>query len=150
MSQSIILIYASMTGNTEEMKDAVEEGIRELGADVTVKDVMDAQGSDLEAYDVILLGAYTWGDGELPDEFLDFYDEMNDLNLEGKRAAVFGSCDSSYTQYGAAVDILSNKLRELGCTLVHEGLKVELSPSQDEREVCREFGRHAVRALSNA
>jgi flavodoxin I len=59
-----------------------------------------------------LLGAYTWGDGELPDDFLDFYDEMDRIQLIGKKAAVFGSCDSAYPKFGAAVDIVIKKLNE--------------------------------------
>lgn len=137
----VIMIFASMTGNTEEMADAVAAGIREGDAELTMKEVFDANADELLEYDSIVLGAYTWGDGELPDEFLDFYEEMDGLDLSGKKAAVFGSCDSSYAQYGAAVDILTVKLRELGCTIVSEGLKVELNPSQTEKEECQQFGK---------
>ncbi|UHA72789.1 flavodoxin [Paenibacillus sp. 481] len=144
-----ILIYASMTGNTEEMAEAVAAGVREAGGDVTVKEVLDANVHDLNDYDGILLGAYTWGDGELPDEFLDFYDDMADLNLEGKKAAVFGSCDSSYAEYGAAVDILTNKLKELGAEVVLEGLKVELTPKAAEKELCSQFGQKFIERLNS-
>jgi flavodoxin I len=97
----IIVIYASMTGNTEEMAEAIAAGIRAEGAEVIVKSVMDASASELERHEGILLGAYTWGDGELPDEFLDFYEEMDRMRLDGCAAAVFGSCDSCYPAYGA-------------------------------------------------
>lgn len=144
----IILIYASQTGNTQEMAEAVEEGIRSAGAELTVKEVTDAKGQELEAYDGIVLGAYTWGDGELPDEFLDFYDEMDGCCLTGKQAAVFGSCDSAYSEYGAAVDLLRSKLLELGAAVPQDGLKVELSPSSKDKKTCVQFGVDFVRALS--
>ena len=137
----LIMIVASMTGNTQEMSTFIAEGINEEGLELEVKEVFDANASELEAYDGILLGAYTWGDGELPDEFLDFYDDMDKLNLEGKKAAVFGSCDSSYEKYGAAVDTLIEKLKELGAEVVQEGLKVELAPSSNEAEICKNFGK---------
>ncbi|MFD7525484.1 flavodoxin [Paenibacillus chitinolyticus] len=146
---TFIVVYASLTGNTEEMADAVAEGIKQAGGAVTIKDILDARAAELEAYDGIVLGAYTWGDGELPDEFLDFYEEMDELKLSGKIGAVFGSCDSSYAQYGAAVDLLTEKLQALGCTM-QEGLKIELCPSAPEREACREFGRQAVLRLQGA
>jgi flavodoxin I len=136
----IIMIFASMTGNTEEMADAIAEGVRAEGVELVVKEVIDANVAELEGYDGILFGAYTWGDGDLPDEFLDFYDDMDDLDLSGKKAAVFGSCDSSYPAYGAAVDTLITKLKELGAEVVQEGLKIELTPSKDEKEVCNQFG----------
>ncbi|WP_135548579.1 flavodoxin [Paenibacillus cymbidii] len=138
---SILLVYASMTGNTEDMAQAIAEGVRLAGAEVVVKDVLDANKHELANHDGILLGAYTWGDGDLPDEFLDFYEEMDDLDLTGKKAAAFGSCDSSYAEYGAAVDTLIAKLRELGAEVELDGLKVELSPDAGDKETCRRFGQ---------
>jgi flavodoxin I len=96
---------------------------------------------ELRNYDAILLGAYTWGDGDLPDEFLDFYHEMDSLNLTGKAAAAFGSCDSSYEHWGRAVEILTEKLVELGADVVLDGLKIELVPTTAEIEQCSVFGK---------
>lgn len=75
----IIMVFASMTGNTKEMADLIAEGVREEEIALEVVEVLDANASDLQEYDGILLGAYTWGDGDLPDEFLDFYDDMDHL-----------------------------------------------------------------------
>ncbi len=136
-----------MTGNTEEMAEAIAEGVREQGIELDVKEVLDAVAVELEQYDGILLGAYTWGDGELPDDFLDFYDELDDVDLTGKKAAVFGSCDSSYEKYGAAVDILIEKLQERGAEVVLEGLKVELTPTKEEKQLCIAFGRNFAKQL---
>ncbi|MED4601980.1 flavodoxin [Paenibacillus validus] len=145
---SVIIVFASMTGNTEEMAELVADGVRAAGIEPVLKSVVDANASELEKYDGVLLGAYTWGDGDLPDEFLDFYEEMDDIQLAGRKAAVFGSADSSYSQYGAAVDTLIAKLKEQGADVVQEGLKVELNPSGDEKEVCRAFGRKLAEALA--
>lgn len=143
----VIMVFTSMTGNTEEMAEAIAEGVREQGAELDVKEVLDATATELEEYDGILLGAYTWGDGELPDDFLDFYDELDDVDLTGKKAAVFGSCDSSYEKYGAAVDILIEKLQERGAEVVLEGLKVELTPTKEEKQLCIAFGRNFAKQL---
>ncbi|WP_373231319.1 flavodoxin [Cohnella sp.] len=145
---NIIMIFASMTGNTEEMAEAIAEGIREEGGELVSKSVMDANAFELQKYDGILLGAYTWGDGDLPDEFLDFYDEMDDLQLAGKQAAVFGSCDSNYSEYGAAVDTLIDKLKQLGAEIIVPGLKFELAPNSQEKEECKQFGKQFVRHLA--
>lgn len=144
---SVIIIFASMTGNTEEMADAVAEGVREAGIEPVVKEVMDAAAEELTGYDGVILGAYTWGDGELPDEFLDFYDDMDAVSLDGKKAAVFGSCDSAYPEFGAAVDTLIDKLQEIGAEVELEGLKIELSPSRDDKAKCREWGKQLVQML---
>ncbi|MFH5185883.1 flavodoxin [Paenibacillus sp. TAB 01] len=144
----VLIVFASMTGNTEEMAEAIRDGVRDAGIEPEFKSALDASGSELTEYDGILLGAYTWGDGDLPDEFLDFYDEMDGLDLTGKKAAVFGSCDSSYSSYGAAVDTIIEKLKELGAEVVLEGLKVELNPSNDEKQECFNFGKQLVEKLA--
>ncbi|WP_127588412.1 flavodoxin [Paenibacillus koleovorans] len=136
----VIVIFASMTGNTEEMADYIADGVREAGAELTLKSVMDVNASVMENYDGIALGAYTWGDGDLPDEFLDFYEEMDEVDLTGKQAVAFGSCDSSYSEYGAAVDLLERKLEELGAVIALPGMKVELGPSAQEKEQLKQFG----------
>lgn len=137
---NILMVYASMTGNTQEMAEAIAEGIRSTGAQLVVKEVLDAAAHEMDGYEGIVLGAYTWGDGELPDEFLDFYEEMDEINLEGKKVAVFGSCDSAYEHVGAAVDILLQKAKERGADIPQAGLKVELSPTAKEVEMCKAFG----------
>ncbi|GAA3409886.1 flavodoxin [Paenibacillus hodogayensis] len=144
----VIVVFASMTGNTEDMADAVAEGIREAGAEVVLKNVLDANASELTQYDAFVLGAYTWGDGELPDEFLDFYDELDDLDLSGKYSAVFGSADSSYPEFGKAVDLLVEKLEEMDTVRIAPPLKVELGPTSEEKEACRELGRQVAAAAT--
>lgn len=145
---NVIVVFASMTGNTEEMAEAVAEGIRGEGVEAVLKDVFDTNASELAGYDAVLLGAYTWGDGELPDEFLDFYDEMDDVELTGKPSAAFGSADSSYPEYGRAVNLLEEKLLSCGAVLAAEGLKVELNPSEQEKAACRELGRRVASAAA--
>ncbi|MCL6571165.1 MAG: flavodoxin [Bacillus sp. (in: Bacteria)] len=145
MNADCLIVYASMTGNTEELAHLIGKGIQEAGATVEIKDILEVDVSNLLDYNGILLGAYTWGDGELPDEFLDFYDEMDSLNLTGKMAAAFGSCDSSYQHHGGAVTILTEKLVELGSNVILEGLKIDLSPTLAEKEQCIQFGQSFVK-----
>ena len=94
-----------------------------------------------------MLGSYTWGDGELPDDFLDFYDEMEDIDLAGKKAVVFGSCDSGYMSFGAAIDILMEKLSERGADVYPNGLKVDLTPDIEEEAACRNIGKKFISFL---
>jgi flavodoxin I len=130
-----------MTGNTEEMAEAIAEGAKEAGAEVVSKEAFDASADELNDYEGIIIGAYTWGDGELPDEFIDFYEAMDSLDLSGKKAAVFGSGDTSYPIYCAAVDIIETKLKELGAEIAGECIKFEYNPSEAEKEQGRSLGR---------
>lgn len=72
---------------------------------------------------------------------------MDKLALEGRKAAVFGSCDSAYSQFGVAVDMLVEKLQERGAAVVLDGLKVELTPTKSDKEACLEFGKQFVQKL---
>ncbi|WP_127498845.1 flavodoxin [Paenibacillus glycanilyticus] len=136
----VIVAYASLTGNTEEMAEAIAAGAREAGAEVVVRDAYDADASELDQYEGIAIGAYTWGDGELPDEFIDFYEALSNLDLSGRKAVVFGSGDSSYPIFCGAVDTIEAKLREIGAELVLPGLKVEFDPSKDQMIECKAAG----------
>jgi flavodoxin I len=150
MSMNFLLIYASATGNTRVMAQSIAEGIRLSGGNVTVKEVVSARPGELKDYDGILLGAYTWGDGELPDEFLDFYEAMEGMQLPGTPAAVFGSCDSQYESYGAAVDLLQDMLASSGAKLVQIGLKVDRAPGGKDKKRCNEFGSEFVRLAAGS
>lgn len=138
-----------MTGNTEAMALAIKEGMQDARVKVDVKDSLQVFPQNLMEYDCVILGSYTWNDGDLPDEFLDFYEEMDQLNLSGKIAAAFGSGDQTYPAFCHAVEILTEKLSELGALVVHSGLKMEHAPDDKGEELCREFGRQLAECLIN-
>lgn len=135
--KKVMIVYASMTGNTEMMAESIADGIRSQNNEVVLKEAYEIDVDELLAYDGLLIGAYTWNNGNLPDEFLDFYEDMEGLDLSGKKAAVFGSGDTMYEYFGAAVDTIEERLIACGAELVQRGLKVELTP---ELAKCREFG----------
>lgn len=144
----VIIIYASLTGNTEEMAELIAEGIRRTGATADLKIVDQCSAVELLPYDAFLLGSYTWGDGELPDEFIDFVQEMEELDLSGRKTAIFGSGDTGYPIYCGAVDFLEEKVKEFGAVVVQESIKVEYGPTQEEQELCRQFGEKFAGSLS--
>lgn len=147
----VLLVFATMSGNTEEIADLIQEGIESEGLEVVKKEIDEVAADQMENFDSIILGAYTWGDGELPDEFEEFYDEMDDVNLEGKNFAVFGSGDTMYPIFCGAVDVLEEKIKEKNGNLLLEGLKIELSPEDDEDGVERSksFGVNFAKALND-
>ncbi|MFB5661139.1 flavodoxin [Alteribacillus sp. HJP-4] len=137
----IIILFASMSGNTEEMAEIIEENVTSCGHSVTKYhiDMDEVQPKELLSYDGILLGTYTWGDGDIPYEFEEFYDDLEEIDLTGKTAGVFGSCDSMYPIYGGAIDTFGERFQSCGARLVLENLKVELTPEEQDVKRCREF-----------
>ena len=144
MTKKVLLVYATMSGNTEAMADLIEKGLKEAGASVDRHEAMDIDAELLHDYSHILLGAYTWGDGDLPDDFIDLYEEMEELDLPGKAFAVFGSGDTSYEHFCGAVDLIEEKVKELGGDIVLPSIKIELNPEGNEEEELISFGRQFV------
>jgi len=137
----IIVIYTSMTGNTELLAEEIIKGLEQMNVELTVKEAVDSIPTDLLDYDGFLIGTYTW-EGDVPDEFMDFFEELDHVNLLGKKAAVFGSGDSYYgSTYGAALQFFSEKIRDVGADILLPNLIIDVYPDDGELLKCRDYGR---------
>lgn len=148
MAAKCLLVYASMTGNTAAMAEAVLEGANAAGCRMESRQMFELFAEEVAGYDGLLLGCYTWGDGEVPDEALDFYEELEQVPLAGMKAAVFGSGDTSYPEFAAAVDKFEERLCRQGAELVAGGLKVDRCPEAQDLAACRDFGKLFAAALA--
>lgn len=87
------IFYGSTTGTTEQIANIIAN---KLGSEETdVYDVSKTAPSKVGDYDVILLGASTWGDGDLQDDMHDFLDGLAALDLSKKYVGLFGCGDES-------------------------------------------------------
>lgn len=138
-----IIVYASMSGKTEKMAISIATELTKAGEEVVIKDVFEVFAEELRSFDRILVGSYTWGNGDLSDEILGFYDELANIDLTGKVAATFGSGDSSYEYFARAVDILEETLQNQGCEIITKGLKVDscLEDDEDIETKCLTFAK---------
>ncbi|TSB45587.1 flavodoxin [Alkalicoccobacillus porphyridii] len=144
----IVLVFASMSGNTEDIADLITGKLRDKGFEVDLEEMEDYDPENLAEYDGIVLGSYTWGDGDLPYEADDFYEALGDVDLSAKPAAVFGSGDTVYPEFCEAVHIFERKLTECGTNLVTQGLKIEFIPETDEDfEACERFAEEFAAKL---
>lgn len=85
------VIYWSGTGNTEAMANAVAEGMKEAGAEVTMLTPDQVQAGELGGYGAIAFGCPAMGSEELEyDEFQPMWDEVKE-NLGDKKVVLFGS-----------------------------------------------------------
>ena len=67
------IVYASMTGNTEEIADIVAEAFEDLELEVEIDECTQVDAAaDFEEADICVVATYTYGDGDLPDEIVDF------------------------------------------------------------------------------
>lgn len=89
--KKVAVVYWSMTGNTEQMANAVVEGVTEAGAEVKLFTASEFTASDVANYDAIAFGCPAMGNEELEDtEFLPMFESCRP-ELKGKPIALFGS-----------------------------------------------------------
>lgn len=143
----VLVVYASLTGSTEMMAEAMVDHIKE-DHDVTVKtfDFDPIPAKEMTNYDGILIGSYSWDD-DIPFEVDGFHDDMDEVDLTGKLVGVFGSCDSYYDIYGPALDTMATKAQKQGGTVFEERLKIELEPDEADTENCQRFVDEFVKEI---
>ncbi|AEJ25046.1 TPA: flavodoxin [Streptococcus equi subsp. zooepidemicus] len=141
------IVYASMTGNTEEIADIVANKLQELGHDVEVDECTTVDASELEAADMAIVATYTYGDGDLPDEIVDFYEDLQDLDLSGKIYGVVGSGDTFYDYFCKSVDDFDEQLAATGATKGADSVKVDLAAEEEDIARLESFAEQMSQAL---
>jgi len=84
------IFYGSNGGVTENIAEMVKD---ELGIDADLIDIADAKVDDFGKYTEIILGTSTWGEGDLQDDWDDFFDDFTNVDFAGKTVAFFGVGD---------------------------------------------------------
>lgn len=132
---AILVVYGSTTGNTESVAERITSTLSKAGNAVSLKNASDVSPKGLaEGYDLVILGCSTWGDEdiELQDDFIPLYEKLEECGLTGKKVAVFGCGDTSYTHFCGAVDAIEEKAEKLGAVIVCGSLKIDGSPDLED------------------
>jgi flavodoxin short chain len=146
-----LIVYGTTTGNTEEMAGLIKSRLANAGIETEMKNVTETAVEDLTAdHDLLLLGCPAYGDDtvELQEDFEAFSEQLNGLNLNGKKTAVFAPGDSGYEHFCGSVDLLEERMEELGGTLLVDGLKVDGDPGDAEDDI-EEWTQSIVVALNS-
>lgn len=98
------IVYVSMIGNIEEIVDIVVDKLCDLGLDVEVEECMMVDVVDFEDVDIVIVVIYIYGDGDLLDEIVDFYEDLVEVDLFGKVYGVVGLGDIFYDYFCKFVD----------------------------------------------
>lgn len=125
------LIYTSVTGNTEEVVKKIEK-YWDYTVPLDVFNVEAFQLEKLKDYEAIIIGTYTWGDGEIPQEMVALYQAFENQDVKHIRTAVFGTGDSFYPNFCGAVNEFRDMLYVQ--TSLVATLKIELAPQLRDEE----------------
>ncbi len=122
-----IIIYGSTSGNTEIAAAWVSEALFSAGVKADLFNAAEIAPESVKPYDLVILGSSTWGQGDLQDDFAEFYDGMTPTVFGGKKVAVFGCGDSGMfpDNFCQAVDTIEEKAKECGATIVADSFKID-------------------------
>lgn len=145
----ILIIYASSTGNTEFITNMLTDYFMQVGHTVEVKsfDFDMIEIDDLTQYSAIVVGTYTWDDGELPYEIEDFYIDLEIAPIKGLPFAVYGSADSCYDTFGAAIDLVAERAQAFGADVLENRLKIDLLPNKEDEKRFQQFVREVSKKI---
>ncbi len=114
----IVVIYGSTTGNTENAAKEIAGELESMG-EVSLFSIDNFELANTENYDVLLLGASTWGLGEIQDDWADS-ETLPGVDLSGKKVTFFGCGDQEgfSDTFVDAIGILAKAAEKAGATLV--------------------------------
>lgn len=111
------IFYGSITGTTEDVAHRIARRLKV--ADSDIHNVATAAPSDVEPYDLLVLGTSTWGAGDLQDDWEDFANGLSELSLKGKKIALFGCGDETMADtFCNGVGTLHERLKNTGAEFV--------------------------------
>lgn len=134
----VAVIYWSGTGNTQMMADAVVEGAKAAGADVSVFGPSELNGISVGEYDGIAFGCPAMGAEVLEEtEFEPMFSEVEG-SLGSKKVALFGSFGWGDGQW---MRDWEERVQSAGANLATESVMANNAPGENELEECKMLGR---------
>ncbi len=144
------VVYATITGNNEDIADIVTEHLEDAGVKVTETEISQTDVSAFEDVDICVVCPYTYDEGALPEEGLDFYEDLADTDLTGKVFGVAGSGDTFYEEYyNVSVDKFEKALAETGATKGAESVKINLEPDETDIQKLDEFADSLIKKAND-
>ena len=134
MAEKIGLFYGSSTGAGENVAHIIKQIIGSTGvAEVDLAIVSSETVKVMEKYQYLIFGCSTWNIGELQDDWDVKFNELDVVNFNGRKVALYGNGD----QYGYsnsfvdAIGIIGKKIAGRGAEIVgfwpSEGYEYEFS-----------------------
>ncbi|MCO0832185.1 flavodoxin domain-containing protein [Fructobacillus sp. W13] len=125
------VVFATITGNNEAVADIIVEKLKAAGVDVTKKEMAQSEPEELQDVDIAFLVPYTYDEGSLPDEVLDYFDDLKDLDLSNLVYGIAGSGDNFYEGYYClALDKFEEQMQTTGARRVADLVRVNLYPAK--------------------
>ncbi|MEH7376277.1 MULTISPECIES: flavodoxin domain-containing protein [Neobacillus] len=133
----IAIVYSSKTGNTEELAQLIFHLFLKKNVMVSLFRIEQFRVRDLSQFEAVVIGTYTWGNGEIPQEMMELYRAFETQDVKKVLTGVIGTGDSGYPKFCGAVDEFKDML------YVHTNLiatlKIEVSLQMKDIDRCSRF-----------
>ena|SRR3990170_2924944 len=130
----LVIIYGTGSHNTERMAYAIEEGAKVEGIETVLKNVNEADKSDVIGVDAVAIGSPNYNHAMMP-SVKKFLTDISDMDLKGKVGLAFGSYGWSLE----ATQLINKILTSYGMEMI-EDLLIKRMPGEEELELCRRVG----------
>ena len=148
----LLKVTQSFSGNTLELSELIEKNLLELNSSLTIDNINLKRKQRINLtndtnYDMILLGTFTWGKGEVHTDMQQFFVDNIQI-LRNTNVAYFGTGD---TQFGGdllfcnALDVLHSKAPS-----IFPLLKIEQSPRGSQEDKVRQWCKTILKKGENA
>ncbi|WP_286238933.1 flavodoxin FldB [Neptuniibacter halophilus] len=136
------LFYGSTTGNTGDIAEKIRQQWNESELDLF--DVVDTALGKIDEYELLIFALPTWDYGEVQEDWLEVWDEVDQIDFSGKQVALIGLGDQfGYPEWFVdAMGMLHDKVIARGAEIVGhwsiEGYEFE------ESKALSKDGKHFV------
>jgi len=140
----VLIVYATRTGETQNIAELIGEGIRFSGHEANVTSVKEIKNeADLQGYDGYVFGSSTYH-GEMLQGMKTFLFLAENANLAGKVGGAFGSFGWS----GEANDRIFNTMKHvLKMDMVGDTLRLKSSSLGGGLRMAQDYGRQIAAKL---
>ncbi|MEJ2168663.1 MAG: flavodoxin domain-containing protein [Desulfobacterales bacterium] len=140
----VLIVYATRTGETQNIAELIGEGIRFAGHEASVAGVKEIKNeADLGGYDGYVFGSATYH-GEMLQGMKTFLFLAEKADLAGKVGGAFGSFGWS----GEANDRIFNTMKHvLKMDMVGDTLRLKSSSLGGGLQMAQDYGRQIAKKL---
>lgn len=148
----IVIMVGTMTGTAEMVAEDMQAEIEKSGAheaDMRLMDDLDESAFD-DRDRIYLIVTSTYGQGEVPDNALDFYEALTSArpDLTGIRFGIFGLGDQMYAEtYNHGGERFDSLLTDLGATRIGDRFAHDASGAEMPEDKGVEWVREWLKLL---
>jgi flavorubredoxin len=141
----VLIVFATRTGETQNIADLIAEGVRMAGHQAEVVNVKNVKSeADLAGYDGYVFGSATYH-GDMLQAMKTFLFIAEKASLEGKTGGAFGSFGWS----GEANDRIYQTMKNIfKMTMVADCLRLKSSLLGGGVQMAQEYGRQLAQKLN--